>query len=215
MGCLQRWDPREGPSSPCTGRQRAPPRSFAKIAHVFLSGLGATKMRGSAVIGVTEAVARGNWLWRCLRTCAVACRRRLRDVMAQQNVVGPDPRLGDPSSPGWLSARPKTPAGARRRLSIQTETRTKTLASPSAIDPCLTHLMHDGRVVLGQNTRLAGYRFSQHKLAAKAFAAAAVHATPTPGRTIGVESLSQPSFGALHFFAVTRLLQAKSRGGSL
>ena len=46
----------------------------------------------------------------------------------------------------------------------------KSRRCPSAIDPCLTRLMHDGRVVLGQNTRPAGYLLSQHKLAAKAFA---------------------------------------------
>ena len=110
VGCLQRRDPREGPSSPCAGRQRAPPRFFAKIAHVFLSGLGATKMRGSAVIGVTEAVPRGNWLWRCLRTCAVACRvRHLRDVMAEQNVVGPDPEFGTCRRPDG------SPSGQKRQ----------------------------------------------------------------------------------------------------
>jgi len=40
--------------------------------------------------------------------------------------------------------------------------------------------------------------------------AACEHATPIAVQTIGVESLAQPSFGALHFFAVTRLLQQKA-----
>ena len=72
------------------------------------------------------------------------------------------------------------------------------------------------RVVLGQKTRPQG-RSSFPSIGSQGWLALAAceHATPIAVQTIGVESLSQPSFGALHFFAVTRLLQAKSRGGSL
>ena len=130
VGCLQRRDPREGPSSPCAGRQRAPPRFFAKIAHVFLSGLGATKMRGSAVIGVTEAVARGNWLWRCLRTCAVACRGRLGQCCPEAK-RGLMPRLAfvlGTVAAGMALRTPQNAGGGRGDASFVQNT-TRTIAS--------------------------------------------------------------------------------------
>ena len=70
-----------------------------------------------------------DWPWEILAVarCTHVFGRAAADARqktAAQKRGGTRPELGDPSSPGWLSGRPKTPAGARRRLSVQTETRT-------------------------------------------------------------------------------------------
>ena len=67
----------------------------------------------------TKAGCRG--LWDAVRTCAVACSgARLMMLLAKRGLRCPDSRLfRDPSSPGWLPARPKTPGGAKRRVFFQ------------------------------------------------------------------------------------------------
>ena len=156
----------------------------------------------------TKAGCRG--LWDAVRTCAVACSgARLMMLLAKRGLRCPDSRLfRDLSSPGRLSGRPKTPGRAKRRVFFQKHNphdrakrclRVIRLKHRCTRRPRAKHASHEAALI------------SKHRQPRLAVAACEHAKTPSPCRTIGVESLAQPSFAALHFFAVTRLLQAKSR----
>ena len=155
----------------------------------------------------TKAGCRG--LWDAVRTCAVACSgARLMMLLAKRGLRCPDSRLfRDLSSPGRLSGRPKTPGRAKRRVFFQKHNphdRAKRALSPCHSSQAPLHASSYAKTSVPRGRAL----ISKHRQPRLALAACE-HATPSPCRTIGVESLSQPSCGALHFFAVTQLHQAK------
>ena len=145
-----------------------------------------------------------DWPWEILAVarCTHVFGRAAADARqktAAQKRGGTRPELRDPSSPGWLSGRPKTPAGARRRLSIQTETRT--LAKD---ERCLLAIRPKHRCTRRPRAKHASHGALSQRLAwlgCQAFALRLLsRARSIACRTIGLESLAQPSSGALAFF---------------
>ena len=106
---------------------------------------------------------------------------------------------------GWLSARPKTPGGARRRMFFQRQYPHDILRYSTRDFSFLLVAGTDARVVLGQNMLPAGPLRRGWLWLPSLCAATALPSTRHRRRTIGLESLAQPSFGALAILAVTLL----------
>ena len=113
-----------------------------------------------------------------------------------------------------LRAPKNTSRGAETRLSIQRTTRTLAHAEVFVL---LVRVVPStaARVVLGQNTRPAGPRSFAEAWLPSLCAATAEHATPTRRNISFVESLAQPSFGALAILCCNAACYSKSEEAAL